>query len=88
MIVFTLPSYPYVFKVIRDRIAPSKNIDRQTVKDKYMLVKRHDRVGRMADTLEYTDVAFPAARFTPELVDELQTRGALAVRAGRRHASS
>ena len=28
-----------------------------------MLVKRHDRVGRMADTLEYTDVAFPRARF-------------------------
>jgi len=72
MIVFTLPSYPYVFKVIRDNISPIKNIDRQTVKDKYMLVKRHDRVGRMADTLEYADVAFPRARFTQELVDELQ----------------
>ena len=72
MIVFTLPSYPYVFKVIRDNIAPSKSIDRQTVKEKYMLVKRHDRVGRMADTLEYTDVAFPRARFTPELIDELR----------------
>jgi isocitrate dehydrogenase kinase/phosphatase len=72
MIVFTLPSYPYVFKVIRDAIAPSKNIDRQTVKEKYMLVKRHDRVGRMADTLEYTDVAFPRARFTQQLIDELE----------------
>jgi len=72
MLVFTLPSYPYVFKVIRDRIAPSKSIDRQTVKEKYMLVKRHDRVGRMADTLEYTDVAFPKARFTAELIGELQ----------------
>ncbi len=72
MIVFTLPSYPYVFKVIRDSIAPSKNIDRKTVKEKYMLVKRHDRVGRMADTLEYTDVAFPRARFTSELIDELK----------------
>jgi len=72
MIVFTLPSYPYVFKVIRDNIAPSKNIDRHTVKEKYMLVKRHDRVGRMADTLEYTDVAFPRARFTQELIDELR----------------
>ena len=28
MCVFTLPSYPYVFKVIRDRIAPSKDTDR------------------------------------------------------------
>jgi isocitrate dehydrogenase kinase/phosphatase len=72
MIVFTLPSYPYVFKVIRDTIAPSKNIDKQTVKEKYMLVKRHDRVGRMADTLEYKDVAFPRARFTQELIDELK----------------
>jgi isocitrate dehydrogenase kinase/phosphatase len=70
--VFTLPSYPYVFKVIRDVIAPSKNIDHQTVKDKYMIVKRHDRVGRLADTLEYADVAFPRERFTTELVDELK----------------
>jgi isocitrate dehydrogenase kinase/phosphatase len=72
MIVFTLPSYPYVFKVIRDTIAPTKNIDKQTVKEKYMLVKRHDRVGRMADTLEYADVAFPRARFTAALLDELR----------------
>jgi isocitrate dehydrogenase kinase/phosphatase len=72
MIVFTLPSYPYVFKVIRDSISPIKNIDRQTVKEKYMLVKRHDRVGRMADTLEYTDVAFPRSRFDPALVAELK----------------
>ncbi len=72
MIVFTLPSYPYVFKVIRDAISPIKNIDRQTVQDKYMLVKRHDRVGRMADTLEYKDVAFPRARFDPALIAELK----------------
>jgi isocitrate dehydrogenase kinase/phosphatase len=72
MIVFTLPSYPYVFKVIRDTISPIKNIDRQTVKDKYLLVKRHDRVGRMADTLEYTDVAFPRSRFDPALIAELE----------------
>ena len=28
MLVFTLPSFPYVFKVIRDRFAPPKDIDR------------------------------------------------------------
>ena len=27
---------------------------------KYLLVKQHDRVGRMADTLEYSNVALPA----------------------------
>src|SRR6266550_311651 len=71
MTVFTLPSYPYVFKVIRDKIAPSKDTTPDKVKEKYLLVKHHDRVGRMADTLEYSDVAFPRARFTPELIAEL-----------------
>lgn len=73
MSVFTLPSYPYVFKVIRDRIAASKDTTRERVKQKYMLVKRHDRVGRMTDVLEYSDVAFPLDRFSPELLDELRT---------------
>jgi len=72
MLVFTMPSFPYVFKVIRDRFAPPKDIDRQTVKDKYQLVKMHDRVGRMADTLEYSLVALPLARFDPALIEELQ----------------
>src|ERR1700694_1685843 len=71
MTVFTLPSYPYVFKMIRDNIAPSKETTPDKVKEKYLLVKHHDRVGRMADTLEYSDVAFPRARFTPELIAEL-----------------
>jgi isocitrate dehydrogenase kinase/phosphatase len=73
MTVFTLPSYPYVFKVIKDVIAPPKEVTRQLVKEKYWLVKHHDRVGRMADTLEYSDVAFPKKRFTAELLDELRT---------------
>jgi isocitrate dehydrogenase kinase/phosphatase len=71
MSVFTLPSYPYVFKVIKDRIAVSKDTDRARVKQKYALVKHHDRVGRMTDILEYSDVAFPRGRFTQELLDEL-----------------
>ncbi|MEP6657791.1 MAG: bifunctional isocitrate dehydrogenase kinase/phosphatase [Betaproteobacteria bacterium] len=73
MSVFTLPSYPYVFKVIRDRIAASKDTDRERVKQKYTLVKRHDRVGRMTDVLEYSEVAFPLERFAPELLAELQS---------------
>jgi isocitrate dehydrogenase kinase/phosphatase len=72
MLVFTLPSFPYVFKVIRDRFAPPKDIDRQTVLDKYLMVKLHDRVGRMADTLEYSLVALPLDRFDPALLQELQ----------------
>jgi len=72
MLVFTMPSFPYVFKVIRDRFAPPKEIDRETVMAKYLMVKLHDRVGRMADTLEYSLVALPLERFDPELVDELK----------------
>jgi isocitrate dehydrogenase kinase/phosphatase len=72
MLVFTLPSYPYVFKIIRDSIAPPKEIDRDQVKSKYLMVKQHDRVGRMADTLEYSNVAFPRERFTADLLDEIR----------------
>jgi isocitrate dehydrogenase kinase/phosphatase len=71
MMVFTLPSFPYVFKVIRDRFSDTKAFGRDTVKDRYFLVKKHDRVGRMADTMEYSDVALPKNRFAPELLAEL-----------------
>jgi isocitrate dehydrogenase kinase/phosphatase len=72
MTVFTLPSYPYVFKVIRDKIAASKDTDRAKVMRKYALVKHHDRVGRMTDILEYSDVAFPRDRFSESLLAELE----------------
>jgi isocitrate dehydrogenase kinase/phosphatase len=72
MQVFDLPSFPYVFKVIKDFYPAPKDTTREQIKAKYLLVKQHDRVGRMADTLEYSNVAFPRARFEPELVDELK----------------
>jgi isocitrate dehydrogenase kinase/phosphatase len=72
MLVFDLPSFPYVFKVIKDFFPLQKETTRETIKSKYLLVKQHDRVGRMADTLEYSNVAFPRARFEDELVAELK----------------
>ena len=72
MMVFTLPSFPYVFKVIRDEFGPPKLITRREVLAKYRMVKYHDRVGRMADMLEYSQVAFPIARMDPALIDELK----------------
>jgi len=72
MLVFDLPSFPYVFKVIKDHFPPPKETTREQVQAKYLLVKQHDRVGRMADTLEYSDVALPLARFDDELVAELR----------------
>jgi isocitrate dehydrogenase kinase/phosphatase len=73
MSVFTLPSYPYVFKVIKDVIPHPKDTDRQQIMAKYQLVKLHDRVGRMADTWEYSQVTLPRARCSPELIDELRS---------------
>jgi isocitrate dehydrogenase kinase/phosphatase len=72
MLVFALPSFPYVFKVIKDFYPPPKDTTRAQIKEKYLLVKHHDRVGRMADTLEYSDVAFPLHRFSEELLAELR----------------
>ena len=68
--VFTLPSFPYVFKIIKD--TRRKDVSREFVKKQYQLVKVHDRVGRMADTWEYSDVPFPKDRLDPALLKELR----------------
>jgi isocitrate dehydrogenase kinase/phosphatase len=73
MLVFTLPSFPYVFKIIKDIFGASKNMDHATVKRKFMMVKQVDRVGRMADTLEFSNVMFPLKRFDDEVLEELRT---------------
>ena len=72
MLVFDLPSFPYVFKVIKDYYPPQKDTTREQIKGKYLLVKQHDRVGRMADTQEYSEVAFPRERFDDELIAEIE----------------
>ena len=72
MLVFDLPSFPYVFKLIKDYFPEQKETTRELIKSKYLIVKQHDRVGRMADTLEYSNVAFPRERFEDELVAELR----------------
>ncbi len=72
MLVFDLPSFPYVFKVIKDHYPPQKDTTREQIKGKYLLVKQHDRVGRMADTLEYSEVAFARDRFEDELIEEIR----------------
>jgi len=72
MLVFDQPSFPFVFKVIKDFYPPQKDTTREQIKGKYLLVKQHDRVGRMADTLEYSNVVFPRERFEDELIAEIQ----------------
>jgi isocitrate dehydrogenase kinase/phosphatase len=72
MSVFTLPSYDMVFKVIKDRFDPPKDMTREVVMEKYRLVSRHDRVGRMSDTQEYSYFRFPRQRFSEALIAELK----------------
>lgn len=72
MTVFTLPSYNIVFKMIKDYFDPPKTMTRQEVREKYKLVSRHDRVGRMADTHEFEYFSIPLHRVSPELMQELK----------------
>ena len=71
MSVFTLPSYDFVFKVIKDAFPPQKNTTRERVKEKYRTVQVHDRVGRLVGFQEFEFLTFPRSRFASELLDEL-----------------
>lgn len=71
MAVFTLPSYPLVFKLLRDQFAPEKTIKRHQVIERYQMVHRHDRVGRLLDVQEFKSLRFERERFSPELLEEL-----------------
>jgi len=52
MIVFDMPGLDLVFKVIRDRFAWPKTATRAHVLQRYELVFRHDRAGRLVDAQE------------------------------------
>ena len=71
MAVFTLPSYPLVFKLIRDHFGYPKESSRDEVRSKYSLVFKHDRVGRLIDAQQYRHLRFPRAQFEPALLEEL-----------------
>jgi len=79
MIVFTLPSYDLVFKIIRDRFGYPKTVSRNDVIQKYKLVSKHDRAGRLIDTQEFRNLEFPLDRFASDLLDELQSEAAQTV---------
>jgi isocitrate dehydrogenase kinase/phosphatase len=71
MAVFTPPGYPLVFKLIRDRFAYPKDTVRAEVEEKYRLVFRRDRIGRLIDAQEFMRLRFPKRQFAPALLDEL-----------------
>src|SRR5947199_2680404 len=71
MSVFTLPSYDVVFKVIKDTFDSPKTTTRRDVMERYQLVFRHDRGGRLVDAQEFEHLRFDKDRFSPELLAEL-----------------
>ena len=79
MICFTLPSFDVVFKLIRDEFPVQKNILREDVLRKYELVFKHDRAGRLVDAQEFKLIKFPKARFSPELLAEIEREAARTV---------
>jgi isocitrate dehydrogenase kinase/phosphatase len=76
MIVFTLPSFDYVFNIIRDEFAPPKTSTRQDVINSYQLVFDHDRAGRLVEAQEFEHLSFDAWRFSDALLKELTEEAA------------
>ncbi|RJT22956.1 bifunctional isocitrate dehydrogenase kinase/phosphatase [Buttiauxella izardii] len=72
MLVFTLPGFDRVFKVIKDKFAPQKEVTAERVRECYQLVKEHDRVGRMADTQEFENFVLAKHQISQPLLELLQ----------------
>lgn len=79
MEVFTLPGFDVVFKVIKDSFGEPKRITRLDVFDRYRLVYRHDRAGRLVDAQEFEHLEFDRDRFDPGLLERLATNCAKTV---------
>ncbi|UCD32326.1 MAG: bifunctional isocitrate dehydrogenase kinase/phosphatase [Desulfobacterales bacterium] len=76
MEVFTIPDYDLVFKVIQDHFSYPKNTTRDAVMEKYDLVFKHDRAGRLVDAQEFEHLKFSRNRFSEDLLDSLERNAA------------
>jgi isocitrate dehydrogenase kinase/phosphatase len=72
MIVFNLPNDDLVFKLIRDRFDTPKKTTRHEIMEKYDLVYRHDRAGRLVDAQTFEYLKFDTSCFSPQLLAELK----------------
>jgi isocitrate dehydrogenase kinase/phosphatase len=79
MLVYTLPHYNYVFKLIKDKPCfvrssgtTDKTITKEQVKMRYDFVCKRDRVGRLVDTQEFENLRFRKKRFSDELLHDFQ----------------
>jgi isocitrate dehydrogenase kinase/phosphatase len=80
MMVFTLPSYDVVFKLIRDQFDQPKEGDRGDVMRRYKLVFEHDRAGRLIEAHEFEHLRIPRNRFADSLLQKLLRDAATSVR--------
>jgi isocitrate dehydrogenase kinase/phosphatase len=80
MLVFTLPTYDVVFKLIRDRFDAPKESDRAEVMGRYRIVFEHDRAGRLVEAHAFEHLRIPRERFDPALLVDLGRDAAKTVR--------
>jgi isocitrate dehydrogenase kinase/phosphatase len=80
MIVFSPPSFPYVFKVIRDTSAKIGWAGKQRIMDLYRWVHETNRGRLMLDAWMYRNLHFSKHAFQPEMLDELCKNAASSVR--------
>jgi isocitrate dehydrogenase kinase/phosphatase len=73
MTVFTMPSYNMVFKIIKDRFDPPKTATRAEVKERYHLVFKHDRAGRLVDAQEFEHLRLSRRLFSSDLIEEMSS---------------
>jgi isocitrate dehydrogenase kinase/phosphatase len=77
MLAFTLPNFPFVFKVIKDRpcflrskLDTPKSVTQDRVRYQYEFVLHRDRAGRMVDTQEFENIRFKSIRFSGQVLNE------------------
>ena len=71
MLAFLFKPMNAVFKVIRDRPVPPKQVSRREVIDKYQFVFLTEHGGRLADTQEFAGLSLPDRAFTDSVRAEL-----------------
>ena len=80
MVVFAPPSFPYVFKVIRDFSSKAGWTGRARIMDLYRWVHEINRGRLMLDAWLYRNLAFPRNRFDDGVLRELLTSAPNSVR--------
>jgi isocitrate dehydrogenase kinase/phosphatase len=73
MICFTMPGFQDAFKIIRDKFPDVKKTTRKSIMNKYKMVFRHNRAGRLMDVQDFQHLKFDETLFAPSLLEELRT---------------